>query len=79
MDGDERFMCLALDQAREAERDGEVPVGCVVVLNGEVVGRGYNRPIRSNDPTAHAEIRALRDASAEAVAFKAPATVGGEG
>ena len=52
----------ALGLADEARRAGEVPVGAVVVLNGEIVGRGYNRPISTSDPTAHAEIVALRDA-----------------
>lgn len=56
-------MELALQQARLAAASGEVPVGAVVVVNGTVVGRGYNRPISSIDPTAHAEIVALRAAA----------------
>ena len=52
----------ALALAREAERHGEVPVGAVVVLGEQIVGRGWNQPIGTNDPTAHAEIVALRDA-----------------
>ena len=59
----ERFMRLALDEARRAEAAGEVPVGAVVVLDGQVVGRGFNQPIGAVDPTAHAEIVALRDAA----------------
>jgi tRNA(adenine34) deaminase len=59
----ERFMRLALDEARRAEGAGEVPVGAVVVLDGRVVGRGFNQPIGAVDPTAHAEIVALRDAA----------------
>jgi tRNA(adenine34) deaminase len=59
----EPFMRLALDQARRAEAAGEVPVGAVVVLDGQVVGRGFNQPIGAVDPTAHAEIVALRDAA----------------
>jgi tRNA(adenine34) deaminase len=55
-------MRLALDLALEAEAAGEVPVGAVVVLAGEVVGRGRNSPIQRSDPTAHAEILALREA-----------------
>jgi tRNA(adenine34) deaminase len=55
-------MRAALEQAREAQRRGEVPVGAVVVLDGAVVGRGYNQPIGSHDATAHAEIVAIRDA-----------------
>lgn len=58
----EAVMREALGLADEARRAGEVPVGAVVVLNGEIVGRGYNRPISTSDPTAHAEIVALRDA-----------------
>jgi tRNA(adenine34) deaminase len=61
---DQDWMRLALDLAREAERAGEVPVGAVVVTDGRVVGRGRNSPIERNDPTAHAEILALREASA---------------
>ena len=56
-------MDLALELAREAELAGEVPVGAVVVLSGRVVGRGRNSPIGLHDPTAHAEVLALRDAS----------------
>jgi tRNA(adenine34) deaminase len=59
-----RFMASALGLAREAALAGEVPVGAVVVVNGEVVGRGFNRPISTHDPTAHAEVVALRDAAA---------------
>jgi tRNA(adenine34) deaminase len=60
--GDERFMLLALAQARRAAARGEVPVGAVLVQNGRVVGTGQNRPIAGHDPTAHAEILALRRA-----------------
>lgn len=59
----EPFMREALAEARRAAAAGEVPVGAVVVLGGEVVGRGFNQPISGNDPTAHAEIVALRDAA----------------
>lgn len=61
---DDEFMAQALELAREAQAAGEVPVGAVVVQEGTVVGRGYNRPISSNDPSAHAEMVALRDAAA---------------
>jgi tRNA(adenine34) deaminase len=57
------FMSHALQLAREAERAGEVPVGAVVVKDGAIVGEGWNRPISTNDPTAHAEIVALRAAA----------------
>lgn len=57
------FMAEALGLAREAASVGEVPVGAVVVLDGRVIGRGYNQPIGRSDPTAHAEIVALREAA----------------
>lgn len=57
-------MRQALALAARAAAAGEVPVGAVVVVNGEVVGEGHNRPISTSDPTAHAEIVALRDAAA---------------
>jgi len=60
---DEQFMRQALELARQAEANGEVPVGAVVVVEGEVCGCGFNSPIRSGDPTAHAEILALREAA----------------
>ena len=56
-------MRLALEQARAAADGGEVPVGAVVVKNGQVIGRGHNRPLSSQDPTAHAEVLALREAA----------------
>jgi tRNA(adenine34) deaminase len=61
---DEEFMAEALELAREAERVGEVPVGAVVVLNGAVIGRGRNAPVELHDPSAHAEMIALRAAAA---------------
>jgi tRNA(adenine34) deaminase len=57
------FMRMALDEAREARQAGEVPVGAVIAVGGEVVGRGFNQPIGTHDPTAHAEIVAIRDAA----------------
>ncbi len=60
----ERYMGMALDLAREAMADGDVPVGCVVVKDGEVIGRGRNRREERGDATAHAEIEAIRDACA---------------
>ncbi len=61
--GDELWMEEALRQAAAAERLGEVPVGAVVVCDGRVVGRGSNRNLADNDPTAHAEVVALREAA----------------
>src|SRR5579872_5615262 len=60
---DEQHMRAALDLAREAGQAGEVPVGAVVVAEGAVIGRGRNMPVESHDPTAHAEILALREAA----------------
>jgi len=61
---DQRWMARALELAGEAERAGEVPVGAVVVAEGVVIGEGWNRPIGTHDPTAHAEVVALRAAAA---------------
>lgn len=61
---DAAWMELALDQARLAAAAGEVPVGALVIKNGEIIGRGHNRNLLDNDPTAHAEIVALRQAAA---------------
>ena len=61
---DEAYMRRALDLARHAGQAGEVPVGALVVLHDEVIGEGWNQPIVSHDPTAHAEIVALRAAAA---------------
>jgi tRNA(adenine34) deaminase len=60
---DEMFMREALQLARQAEAAGEVPVGAVVVVGEEIAGRGFNQPIGRKDPTAHAEILALREAA----------------
>lgn len=60
---DRAFMHLAIDQARNAWLLGEVPVGAVIVRQGQVIATGYNRPIGEHDPTAHAEIVALRQAA----------------
>jgi tRNA(adenine34) deaminase len=60
---DEEYMRRALELARRAEQEGEVPIGALVVLEHKVVGEGWNRPIAAHDPTAHAEIQAMRAAS----------------
>jgi tRNA(adenine34) deaminase len=60
---DESFMRRALELARRAQEEGEVPVGAVVVRDERIVGEGWNRPIAASDPTAHAEIQAMRAAS----------------
>ncbi len=61
---DELWMEEALRQAQRAEAAGEVPVGAVVVREGKIIGRGSNRPITTHDPTAHAEVIALKEAAA---------------
>lgn len=60
---DAAWMRRALELAQRAREEGEVPVGCVVVMDGRVVGEGWNRPIAAADPTAHAEIQAMRAAA----------------
>ena len=60
---DASYMRRALELAQRAREEGEVPVGAVLVLDGQIVGEGWNRPIAARDPTAHAEIQAMRAAS----------------
>jgi tRNA(adenine34) deaminase len=72
---DEHFMSAALALARAAERDGEVPVGAVLVLDDEIVASAANAPIRRNDPTAHAEILALRQAGERVGNYRLPGAV----
>ena len=68
----EKYMGLALQEARKAWERGEVPVGAVVVRDGEVIATGYNQPIGSHDPTAHAEIVALRAAAKKLGNYRLP-------
>ena len=72
MTNDEFFMQAALELAREGAAAGEVPVGAIVVQNGAIIGRGYNQPISRSDPTAHAEIVAMRDAAARIGNYRLP-------
>ncbi len=69
---DYRFMRAALAQAELARAADEVPVGAVLVMDGEIVGRGYNQPVSSHDPTAHAEVMALRDAGLHLANYRLP-------
>ena len=62
---DEQYMRRALELAQRAANEGEVPIGALVVLDEQVLGEGWNRPIAAHDPTAHAEIQALRAAGAK--------------
>lgn len=66
------WMAQALDLARRAGNTGEVPVGAVVVQDNECIGAGWNRPIAANDPSAHAEIEALRAAGAKLGNYRMP-------
>jgi tRNA(adenine34) deaminase len=74
MNDDERFMRLALDKAERALNAGEVPVGAAVVLDGEVISAAYNSPIGLNDPSAHAEILAIRRAGERLGNYRLPGT-----
>lgn len=69
---DETIMQVALEQARLAEKVGEVPVGAVVVRNGVIIAKGFNCPISRHDPTAHAEIMALRNAAEVCQNYRLP-------
>ncbi|KAA6184461.1 tRNA adenosine(34) deaminase TadA [Thiohalocapsa marina] len=69
---DARWMRQALHMAERAAAEGEVPVGAVVVLDDGLIGQGYNRPIAAHDPTAHAEIQALRDAGQRVGNYRLP-------
>ena len=75
MSSDDRFMQRALELAKHAETQGEVPVGAVLVLDGEVVGEGWNQPIGRHDPSAHAEIMALRDAGRHQQNYRLPDSI----
>jgi len=70
--GDAQLMRAALAEAAAAGREGEVPVGAVVVADGAIIGRGFNAPIARRDPSAHAEIAALRDAAARLGNYRLP-------
>ncbi len=71
---DENFMHQALALADRAEQEGEVPVGAVLVREGEIIGKGWNSPISCSDPTAHAEVVALRDAARRLGNYRLPGT-----
>lgn len=71
---DQKWMMYALELAKKAETLGEVPVGAVLVWNNEIIGRGWNQPIRACDPSAHAEIIALREAASRLNNYRLPGT-----
>ncbi len=72
---DETYMRRALALARQAEAADEVPVGAVLVREGEIIGEGFNRPISGHDPSAHAEIQALRDAGQRLGNYRFPGSI----
>jgi len=72
---DEAFMRRAIELAQRAQAEGEVPIGSVVVLDGKIVGEGWNRPIASSDPTAHAEIQAMRAAAQAEKNYRLPGAI----
>ncbi|NOQ93660.1 MAG: tRNA adenosine(34) deaminase TadA [Methylophaga sp.] len=72
MKNDQYWMAHALTLAKQAEQQGEVPVGAVIVRDGELLGEGWNQPISSHDPTAHAEIQALRNACNKVENYRLP-------
>ena len=69
---DEYWMEKALLLAEQAQQQGEVPVGAIIVRDNQIIGEGWNQPITNNDPTAHAEIQALRTASKNADNYRLP-------
>ncbi|OZA72980.1 tRNA adenosine(34) deaminase TadA [Polynucleobacter sp. 39-46-10] len=71
---DRQFMQQALDQAKLAAAAGEVPVGAVLVRDGEVISTGFNQPITNSDPSAHAEMMALRAAASDEANYRLPGT-----
>ncbi len=72
---DKQFMRRALDLAHHAEEQGEVPVGAVVVFDNKIIGEGWNQPISTNDPSAHAEIIALRQAAQHQNNYRLPGAI----
>ena len=69
---DHQFMMQALEQAKLAAQEGEVPVGAVLVQHGKVISKAFNRPISNHDPSAHAEMLALRSAAGEIENYRLP-------
>ena len=65
LDSDEQFMKLALQEAQKSQEMNEVPVGAIIIINGEVISKSHNKSISQNDPTSHAEINALRNAASK--------------
>jgi tRNA(adenine34) deaminase len=66
------FMRIAIEEAQDAGWEDEVPIGAVLVVDGSIMGRGHNSPVERHDPTAHAEIQALRDATRYLKNYRVP-------
>ena len=75
MGNDEQYMRRALELARRAEAEGEVPIGALVVIDNEISGEGWNRPVAAQDATAHAEIQALRAAGQHLKNYRLPNSI----
>ena len=73
--GEENYMRIALDQAHQALKEGEVPIGAILISEGKVIAQAHNMPISLNDPTAHAEILVLREAALRKNNYRLPNTV----
>jgi tRNA(adenine34) deaminase len=71
---DEKWMQVAIQEAEIAKKNGEVPIGSVIVKNGQIIAKSHNCPISTNDPTAHAEIKALRKAGEKLQNYRLPKT-----
>lgn len=69
---DQQYMCMAIEQAQLAARSGEVPVGAVLVKDGQVISKAFNKPIANHDPSAHAEMLALREAALAEENYRIP-------
>lgn len=74
-DADLHYMAQALELACQAEEQGEVPVGAVLVAGGEIIGSGWNHPISAHDPTSHAEVEALREGASRVANYRLPESV----
>ena len=74
MTEDEKWMSFALEEARKAEKEGEVPVGAILIKDNLIIAKAHNKPITENDPTAHAEIKLLRAAGSEIKNYRLPGT-----
>jgi tRNA(adenine34) deaminase len=69
---DQQYMCMAIEQAQLAAQSGEVPVGAVLVKDGQVISKAFNKPITNHDPSAHAEMLALREAALAEENYRIP-------